>query len=89
MQVRIPRYLHLPLQILWFDMEEIGVIAGMYLLYLMIDSAKVLPLLIIVPWAFKTVKARMPRGYLKHLAYRLGFWNSKSYPHTAVMVHHE
>lgn len=89
MRVRIPRYLHLPLQVLIFDMEDIGVMAAMYFLYLMVDHWIVLLMMVVVPYFFKSVKSKMPRGYLKHLAYRLGFWNSKNYPPTAVMVHHE
>lgn len=89
MHVRIPRYLHLPVQILIFDLEDIGLIFVLYFVYLMVDHWVCLVLLLIGPYVFRSVKARMPRGYLKHLAYRLGFWNSKSYPPTAVMVHHE
>lgn len=89
MRVRIPRYLHLPVQILIFDMEDIGVIAAMYFLWLMVDNWVVLVLLVVVPMIFKSVKSRMPRGFLKHSAYRLGFLTTKDYPPTSLLVHHE
>ncbi len=89
MKVRIPKYLHLPLQILWFDLEDIGVIFAMYFFWLLVDHWICLVLLVVVPWAFKNVKGKMPRGYLKHLAFRLGFWKSKNYPPSSVTVFHE
>jgi len=89
MRARIPRYLHLPPQVLWFDMEDIGLIGGFYFFWLMVDHWMVAVAGIFIVWTFMNTKGRMPRGYLKHLAYRLGFWTSKSYPPTAVRVHRE
>lgn len=35
---RVPRYLHLPMQILWFDLEDIAVILACYAGWLVVDS---------------------------------------------------
>lgn len=85
----VPRYLHLPPQILWFDLEDIGLMALMYFFYLLVDHWIALVMVVAVPWMFMNVKGSMPRGYLKHLAYRLGFWNSAHYPSPVVREHHE
>jgi hypothetical protein len=89
MRIRIPRYLHLPMQILWFDMEDLALISGVYFMWLLIDSIWVLLGGIALVWVFMNTKGKMPRGYLKHLAYSLGFWSSKSLPPSGVAVHHE
>lgn len=89
MRARVPRYLHLPLQVLWFDMEDIGVILVMYVFWLMIDHWSGLVLLVLVPRLFMSVKANKPRGFLRHILYRYGFAKLKDYPSPQTRVFHE
>jgi len=89
MRARVPRYLHLPLQVLWFDMEDIGVILVMYVFWLMLDHWFGLVLLVFVPYWFKKLKESKPRGYLRHVLYRYGFQKLKAYPSPASRVFHE
>lgn len=79
-RARVPRYLHLPMQILWFDLEDIGVILASYALWLVLDSWWLLPFVVLVPWLFKTVKADKPRGFLRHLLFAYGMQKLEGYP---------
>jgi hypothetical protein len=47
-KVRVPQYLHLPLQILWFDTEEVSVIIVSYLIGLLFGGLAWL-LLVLLP----------------------------------------
>lgn len=79
-RARVPRYLHLPVQILWFDLEDIGVIMASYAIWLVLDSWAALPLVVLVPWLFKSIKADRPRGFLRHLGYTYGIHKLRHYP---------
>lgn len=76
----VPRYLHLPVQILWFDMEDISVVLVSYTLWMLLNSWYVVPVCIAVPVLFMRIKASRPRGFLRHLLYRYGFSSLKGYP---------
>lgn len=78
-KIRVPQYLHLPLQILWFDSEEVAIIIICYLFGLIFGGyAWLTPVL--GPCLYIYVKRRNPRGYLIHTCYRLGFADLKGYP---------
>lgn len=79
-RARVPRYLHLPMQVLWFDMEDIAVIIVSYVVWLLLDSFMLFPMVVLVPWLFKSAKADKPRGYLRHLLYAYGFQKLEGYP---------
>lgn len=81
---RVPRYLHLPLQILWFDMEDIGVILACYAGWLVVDSWWMLTFVVLGPWLFKTIKADKPRGFVQHTLVRYGFQKLHAYPPASV-----
>lgn len=89
MRARVPRYLHLPVQILWFDMEDVGVAGASYALWLALDSWLALPIVVLVPLLFMKVKAGKPRGFLRHLLYRYGFTKMDLYPPPNVTAYHE
>ncbi len=78
--VPVPRYLHLPIQILWFDMEDIAVFIVSYVLAMAMSSIYVLPFCIALPVLFMRVKSRRPRGFLRHLLYQYGFQKLEGYP---------
>ena len=89
MWARVPRYLHLPVQILWFDIEEIGLIIVCYTLAMIIDSWYAAPFVVLVPWIFKTVKAEKPRGFLRHALLAYGFQSLRGYPSPQIRAFHE
>lgn len=37
--------------------------------------------LVVIPYFYISLSRKMPRGYLKHLSYRLGLYSYKGYPH--------
>jgi hypothetical protein len=80
MSVRLPRYLHLPVQLLWFDMEDLAVLGVCYLMWLLFSSWLVAPLIVVGPWLFMRIKARRPRGFLRHQLYQYGFARLAGYP---------
>ena len=79
-RARVPRYLHLPVQILWFDPEDIAIGFVMYVFALTIDRWFMWPLVVLVPYAFMRLKAGKPRGFLRHLLYVYGFQKLDGYP---------
>ena len=80
MSVPVPRYLHLPVQILWFDKEDVAVIMVSYVFWMILSSWYVLPIVVLLPWYFKHLKATKPRGFLRHVLYQYGFASLKGYP---------
>lgn len=72
--------LHLPVQILWFDLEDIAVFLVMYVLWLLIDSIYLLPAVVLVPFYLRKYKASKPRGYLQHLLFEFGLRDMPDYP---------
>lgn len=80
MKARVPRYLHLPIQILWFDVEDIAITLVAYMFWLIIDSIWILPMVGLAPYFFMKMKATKPRGWMRHMLYRSGFVKLKGYP---------
>jgi hypothetical protein len=78
-KVRVPQYLHLPLQILWFDTEEVSVIVMSYLISIIFGGYAWF-LLVLGPCLYISIKRRQPRGYLVHTLHRLGFAKLVGYP---------
>ena len=80
-RARVPRYLHLPVQVLWFDIEDIALGILAYVVFvLVIDKWWGYPMVVLVPYAFMSLKAGKPRGYLRHLLYSYGFQKLEGYP---------
>jgi len=77
---RVPRYLHLPLQVLWFDTEDIAVILVCYVMWMVVSSWLIVPFVVLAPFLFMKIKATRPRGFLRHKLYRAGFSQLRGYP---------
>jgi len=76
----VPRYLHLPVQVLWFDMEDIAILLVSYSLWMLFSSWYVVPVVIGFPYLFMKIKSSKPRGFLRHTLYQYGFASLKGYP---------
>ncbi len=87
-KIRVPQYLHLPLQVLWFDTEELMVIVVLYVFGLVFGGWAWL-LLILGPYGYIQVKRNKPRGFLRHQLYSLGFYRLDGYPSAHVNEFHE
>jgi len=79
MEEKMPEYLHLPLQILWFDTPEIVVIVMFYLLTMIFGGLTWL-LLLVGPYFLIRFKRSKERGYFQHLLYQFGYAQIKGYP---------
>ncbi len=80
---RFPRYLSSPIQVLWFESDEIAIIAICYTLGLLFGWVGWC-LLVVVPYLYSKLKKNYPRGFLKHSLYFLGLLELKGYP-----IYHE
>jgi len=69
-RARLSLLLHLQLQILWFQVEDIAVIAVSYTLWLMLDSWRWIWIVVALPWLVMTIKAEKPRGFCSPIPYR-------------------
>ena len=78
-KVRLPQYLHLPIQFLWFDSEELMIIVVMYIFATVFGGYSWF-LMIIVPYLYMQYKRNKPRGYLRHLIFLGGIYTLKNYP---------
>ena len=76
---RFPQYLHMPYRILWFETDEVALLAGGYLVgnFITFKLLLALPVLFVL---YRRQKRKRPRGFFKHLGYYLGFINFKHYP---------
>jgi len=88
MEERMPEYLHMPTQILWFDSSEFSMIIVLYLMAMVFGGLTWIALFIgpciIIPY-----KRKKERGYFQHLLYKTGFASLKGYPLPTANVFHE
>ena len=88
MEARIPQYLHLPVQVLWFDAQEVLIMIGSLVVSVTIGGylwiVVILGLFFFIPW-----KRSKPRGFLAHLVYRSGLVGLKGYPAPAAELFYE
>jgi len=75
-----PQYLHRPYRLLWFEVDEIVLAIGIYALAMMFSFYFLLALPVLV-YLFRISKAKRPRGFYKHIWYRVGLFTYKRYPH--------
>ena len=87
-RVRVPQYMHMPMQLLWFDTEEITIIVVCYIFGVVFGGYAWL-FLFIGPVFYIQVKRRKPRGFLVHQLYRFGFAHLKGYPEPQALQFYE
>lgn len=81
MEEKVPQYLSSPLQVFFFDADEIGVFFVLLMIAVVIGK-------MIIGFAFVTIfcvlyrriKVNQPNGYLKHMLYFAGLKRLKKYP---------
>lgn len=78
-QIRLPKYLHLPRQVLWFDITEAGMILIFYMIGVIFEGL-FWALILVGPMVVIPFKRKKPRGYFSHLMYEYGFKEIKGYP---------
>lgn len=78
-RVRVPQYMHLPMQFLWFDTEEISIILVSYIVGLVFGGLAWFAM-VLGPALYIPVKRRQPRGFMMHFLYRFGMAKLRGYP---------
>ncbi len=79
MTKKFPSYLHLPFQILMFEVDEFAI----FLIALALALAWggiFYPLMILAPYSYSKAKKKNPRGFFRHLSYCAGFSKMEGYP---------
>jgi len=78
--MKIPQYLHRPLQVLWWESDEFVVVMLGLILWLLFGGYYFILIGLIVPFFYSRFKKRHSRGFFGHLMYFLGFKKFKGYP---------
>jgi len=79
LEYRVPEYLHRPIQVLWFEQDELLSIVMGYVVGFMAGGWWYLSV-IGVPYAYIKIRRMRERGFLIHLQYALGLLTFKGYP---------
>ena len=77
---KFPKYLHKPLMILWFELDEFIVFIVGFALSAMKSGLWHWFLLPVFVWYYMRIKRKNARGFLKHALYMLGFTKMQGYP---------
>ena len=76
----MPAYLSKPLQVLWLEVDELGLFFIGLTIALMFSNYFTYALMFFLPYIYSKVKRKYPRGFLQHIFYFLGFINLAKYP---------
>lgn len=76
---KFPRYLSSPLQMLWWESDEVAVIFVCFMSAMLYGGILWFTLLV-VPYLYIKTKKRYPKGFFKHLLYCLGLVKLDGYP---------
>jgi hypothetical protein len=79
-EITLPRNLHKPMQILWFDMNEVYVIVFFYLVSMIASQFVVYLISPPLAYLFIAEYRNSNRGFLYQIGYNLGLINFKGYP---------
>ena len=75
----MPQYLSAPLQVVWFESDEVGLIIMAFTMAMIFGGFSWL-LLPAVPFVYSRVKRSQPKGFLRHLLYYAGLMKMYGYP---------
>ncbi len=79
MKVKPYKYLHRPFRLVWFESDELMLILiGIFLSFVVYVWSFLL--FIALVYGMKKAKPKLPRGFIKHIAYYLGVYRFKGYP---------
>ena len=79
MRTQFPQYLSAPLQVLFWDTDELCIILMFFTIAMIFGSVTWL-LVVAGPWGYSSVKKRYPRGFIRHLLYFAGLIDFQKYP---------
>jgi hypothetical protein len=76
---KVPKWLHRPYQVLFFDSEDLGLIFFCLMLGFLFGGIFWI-IGLSVPFLVLKKKSKSPRGYIKHLFYLVGLYRFKGCP---------
>jgi type IV conjugative transfer system protein TraL len=79
MKKLFPQYLSAPLQVLFWDSDELCIIVTFFTIAMIFGSVMWI-FLILGPWAYSHMKKKYPRGFLQHILYFVGIVKINNYP---------
>lgn len=74
-----PQYLSNPIQVLWFESDELIIILFCFVISMAYSGLAWL-VLFAGPYLYHRTKQNKPRGYLFHVLYALGLLKMEGYP---------
>jgi type IV conjugative transfer system protein TraL len=78
---RFPQYLSAPVQVLWFETDELAIIVLFFLLASIFHGI-LWVLCIVGPFCYSQMKAKYPSSFLQHMLYFSGIKTIKHYPNS-------
>jgi len=85
---KFPQYLSKPIQILWFEIDELVIFIFSFTGTLIYGGIFWI-LCPLVTYLYVRTKRKKPRGFLKHMSYVLGFLEMRNYPDFFQQEFHE
>jgi len=78
-ETKFPKYLSSPMQVLWFEMDDLAIIMLSFMMASIFHGWFWL-MVIIGPFVYTRAKRKYPRGFLRHLLYLSGIKELNGYP---------
>lgn len=70
----------MPVQIMAFVTVELAMAGVLYFFWLVVDHWSIAVAAVLVPWGHMKIRDQMPRGYISHFFWSLGFVKINGYP---------
>lgn len=81
MDVNVQQYLSSPIQVLWFEADDIGIIFFCFTVSMVFGGFSWLVALL-GPFLYRRCKTKYPKSFLKHMLYFSGLKSLKGYPNS-------
>jgi len=88
MEVKVQQYLSSPIQILWFEADDVGIIFFCFAMWMVFGGYFWL-LFVAGPILYGRCKKNYPKSFLKHMLYFSGLKSLKGYPDAFTNEFHE
>jgi hypothetical protein len=77
---KFPEYLHRPFQVLWWEVDELGLYTVALVIGMIFEHilAWIIPIFLVT--RYSAYKKRYPRGFIKHFLYFTGLVKLEGYP---------
>jgi len=80
MEEKVPQYLSSPIQVFWFEADELVVILFAFMIAVVFGGFIGWGVFFVTPWAYSRSKRKYPSSFLKHLVYFSGLKVIEGYP---------